>query len=563
MFKSILKIFFLFFFLFVTNNSYAIEKNFFAVSTSHPEATKIGRNILNKGGSAMDAILAVQMVLNLVEPQSSGIGGGGFLLYFDKKNSNLTFYDGREIAPNKIKKEFFLDNNGNPLKFYDIAVGGKAIGVPGLVSMLDIAHKDYGLMDWKTLFEPAIKLSKNGFNISPRLYKAIKKDNYLYFFPESKKYFYRKNKTYIKMIPKMLDEIQPKKKHDILKNPDFANTLRIISLKRSKGFYEGKIAKNMVYTIQNSPIKKGVVNLNDLKNYKAKKRNPLCGKYREYKVCSAPLPSAGGFSILQVLGILEEFELSKDKINENIYLILEASRYSYNDRYKYLGDSDFTNIKINNLLSKEYLKQIASKISLNKKIESKFKIKNKFFTPTSTTHVSIIDMYGNVASLTSSIENTFGSRLMVNGFLLNNQLSDFNFKIEKDLFANNIIEPNKRPLSSMSPTIIFDKNNNVKMVIGSPGGKSIIMYIIKTIIAVLDWEMGIQEAVNFPNFSISNNTVLIEKKRFSKEFKENLSNLGYIIVEKELNSGLNGFEIKDNVMFGAADKRRNGLVLYN
>ena len=563
MFKSILKIFFLFFFLFVTNNSYAIEKNFFAVSTSHPEASKIGRNILNKGGSAMDAILAVQMVLNLVEPQSSGIGGGGFLLYFDKKNSNLTFYDGREIAPNKIKKEFFLDNNGNPLKFYDIAVGGKAIGVPGLVSMLDIAHKDYGLMDWKTLFEPAIKLSKNGFNISPRLYKAIKKDNYLYFFPESKKYFYRKNKTYIKMIPKMLDEIQPKKKHDILKNPDFANTLRIISLKRSKGFYEGKIAKNMVYTIQNSPIKKGVVNLNDLKNYKAKKRNPLCGKYREYKVCSAPLPSAGGFSILQVLGILEEFELSKDKINENIYLILEASRYSYNDRYKYLGDSDFTNIKINNLLSKEYLKQIASKISLNKKIESKFKIKNKFFTPTSTTHVSIIDMYGNVASLTSSIENTFGSRLMVNGFLLNNQLSDFNFKIEKDLFANNIVEPNKRPLSSMSPTIIFDKNNNVKMVIGSPGGKSIIMYIIKTIIAVLDWEMGIQEAVNFPNFSISNNTVLIEKKRFSKEFKENLSNLGYIIVEKELNSGLNGFEIKDNGMFGAADKRRNGLVLYN
>ena len=563
MFKSILKIFFLFFFLFVTNNSYAIEKNFFAVSTSHPEATKIGRNILNKGGSAMDAILAVQMVLNLVEPQSSGIGGGGFLLYFDKKNSNLTFYDGREVAPNKIKKEFFLDSNGNPLKFYDIAVGGRAIGVPGLVSMLDIAHKDYGLMDWKTLFEPAIKLSKKGFNISPRLYEAIKKDNYLYFFSESKKYFYGKNKTYIKKIPKMMDEIQPKKKHNVLKNPDFANTLRLISLKRSKGFYEGKIAKNMVYTIQNSPIRKGVVNLNDLKNYKAKKRNPLCGKYREYKVCSAPLPSAGGFSILQVLGILEEFELSKDKINDNIYLILEASKHSYNDRYKYLGDSDFANIKINNLLSKEYLKQIASKISLNKKIESKFKINNKFFTPTSTTHVSIIDTYGNVASLTSSIENTFGSRLMVNGFLLNNQLSDFNFKIEKDLFVNNIIEPNKRPLSSMSPTIIFDKNNNVKMVIGSPGGKSIIMYVIKTIIAVLDWEMGIQEAVNFPNFSIYKNKILIEKDNFDKDFKEYLLNLGHLVVEKELNSGLNGFEIKDKSIYGVADKRRNGLVLYN
>ena len=525
----------------------------------------------------MDAVLAVQMALNLVEPQSSGIGGGGFLLYFDKKSSHLSFYDGREIAPSKIKKEFFLDNNGNPLQFHDIAIGGIAIGVPGLVSMLELAHQDYGLLEWKSLFKPAIKLSENGFKISPRLYNAINKDKYLYFFPQSKKYFYKKNKTYssqteinlpfitadIKMISKMKDEIQPKKKNDVLKNPNFADTLRIISLKKSEGFYEGKIAKNIVNTIQNSPIKKGIIDLNDLKNYKAKKRNPLCGKYREYKICSAPLPSAGGFSILQVLGILEEFELSKDKINENIHLILEASKYSYNDRYTYLGDPDFTNIKINNFLSKGYLKQIASKISLNKKTKSKFEIKNKFFTPTSTTHFSIVDTYGNIASITSSIENTFGSRLMVNGFLLNNQLSDFNFKIEKNLFANNIIEPNKRPLSSMSPTIVFDKNNNVRMVIGSPGGKSIIMYVIKTIIAVLDWEMGIQEAVDFPNFSISNDKVLIEKKRFSKEFKTYLSNLGHLIVEKELNSGLNGFEIKDSIMFGVADKRRNGLVLYN
>ena len=544
MFKSIIKKFFLFFFLFIVKNTYAIEKNNFAVSSSHPQASEIGRDILNKGGTAMDAILAAQMVLNLVEPQSSGIGGGGFLLYFDKKNSNLTFYDGREIAPSKIKKEFFLDNNNNPLEFYDIAIGGIAIGVPGLVSMLDMAHKEYGLLEWESLFQPAIKIAKNGFKISPRLYNAINKDKYLYFFPESKKYFYKKN-------------------FNILKNPNLENTIKTISLKRSKGFYEGKIAEKMVYAIQNSPIKKGVLNLNDLKNYKAKKRNALCGKYREYKVCGAPLPSAGGFSILQILGILEEFELSKDKINENIHLILEASKYAYNDRYKYLGDPDFTDIKINNFLSKKYLKEIANKISLNNKIKSKLEIKDQSFTPTSTTHLSIIDSYGNVASLTSSIENMFGSRLMVNGFLLNNQLSDFNFKIEKNLFSNNIIEPNKRPLSSMSPTIIFDKNNNIKMVIGSPGGKSIIMYVIKTIIAVLDWKMGIQEAVNFPNFSISGNKVLIENKRFSEEFKSYLSNLGHLIVEKELNSGLNGFEIKDKIIFGVADQRRNGVVLYN
>ena len=544
LFKSIIKIFFFFLFIFITKNTYAVEKNNFIISTSHPQASKIGRDILNKGGSAMDAVIAVQMVLNLVEPQSSGIGGGGFLLYFDKKSSNLSFYDGREIAPSKIKKEFFLDNNGDPLKFYDIAIGGMGIGVPGIVSMLEMGHQDYGLLKWKNLFEPAIKLSENGFKISPRLNNAINKDKYLHFFPQSKKYFY-------------------KKKFDVLKNPNFANTLRIISLKKSKGFYQGIIAKNIVYAAQNSPIKKGIIELNDLKNYEAKKRKPLCGKYRKYKICSAPLPSAGGFSILQVLGILEEFELPKDKINENIHLILEASKYSYNDRYKYLGDPAFSNIKINNFLSKEYLKQIASQISINKKTELNIKIKNESFLPTSTTHFSIADTHGNIASITSSIENTFGSRLMTNGFLLNNQLSDFNFKIEKDLFKNNIIEPGKKPLSSMSPTIVFDKNNNVRMVIGSPGGKSIIMYVIKTIIAVLDWEMGIQEAVDFPNFSIFNDKILIEKKRFNEEFKKYFSNLGYLIVEKELNSGLNGFEIKDNIMFGAADKRRNGLVLYN
>ena len=553
----------MFIFLFAIRDTYAAEKKNFAISTSHPVASKIGRNILNKGGNAIDAVIGTQMALNLIEPQSSGIGGGGFLLYFDKKSSNLIFYDGREVAPSKIKKELFLDNNGNPLQFYDVAVGGAAIGVPGLVSMFELAHKNYGLIEWKNLFKPAIKIAENGFKVSPRLHNAINKDKYLYFFSQSKEYFYRKNKTYIKMIPKIKDEYQPKTNFDVLKNPNFANTLRIISLKKSEGFYEGKIARNIVYSIQNSPIKKGVMDLNDLKTYKAKKRKPLCGKYREYKICSAPPPSAGGFSILQILGILEEFELSKDKINQNIHLILEASKYAYNDRYKYLGDPDFSNIKINNFLSKEYLKQIASEISINKQTKLNIKVKNRSFIPTSTTHISIVDTYGNIASMTSSIENTFGSRLMVNGFLLNNQLSDFNFKIENNLFGNNIIEPKKRPLSSMSPTIVFDKNNNVRMVIGSPGGKSIILYVIKTIIAVLDWEMGIQEAVDFPNFSIFNDKILIEKKKFNKEFKKYLSNLGHLIVEKELNSGLNGFEIKDNIIFGVADKRRDGLVLYN
>ena len=214
-------------------------------------------------------------------------------------------------------------------------------------------------------------------------------------------------------------------------------------------------------------------------------------------------------------------------------------------------------------MTKKYLRQIAKRISTKKRGGSNIKINNESFIPTSTTHFSVIDSYGNIASITSSIENTFGSRLMASGFLLNNQLSDFNFKIDGDLFKNNIVEPKKRPLSSMSPTIIFDKNNNVKMVIGSPGGKSIIMYVVKTIIAVLDWKMGIEEAVNFPNFSIHKEKILIEKNKFDDEYKKYLLNLGHLVVEKELNSGLNGFEIKGNLIFGVADKRRNGLAIYN
>ena len=533
----------------ITKKSYSTEKNNFLISTSHPMASKIGKEILNNGGNAMDAVVAVQMALNLLEPESSGIGGGAFLLYYNKNNSKLYFYDGRETAPANIKKEFFLDKEGNVLKFYDIAVGGLAIGVPGLVSLLDIAHKKHGSLNWSSLFVPSINLSKKGFKNSDKLNKAITKDKFLYLFPESKDYFYQNNK--------------PKKKEKIIKNANFLNTLNIISLKRSKGFYEGELAKDIVNSVKNSPIKNGYIELNDLKSYKAKQRNPLCGKYKKYKICSAAPPSAGGFSILQILGILEEFDLSKNKIKENIHLILEAAKFSYNDRYKYLGDPDFSSIKINKLLSKKYLKNISNEISKNKIRDFTYNSQNETYIPTSTTHFSIIDKYGNIASITSSIENTFGSRIMTNGFLLNNQLSDFNFKIKNNLYKNNIIEPLKRPLSSMSPTIIFDENNNIRMVIGSPGGKSIIMYVVKTIIAVLDWEMSIEEAVNFPNFSIYKNKILIEKDNFDKDFKEYLLNLGHLVVEKELNSGLNGFEIKDKIIYGAADKRRNGLFIHN
>ena len=305
------------------------------------------------------------------------------------------------------------------------------------------------------------------------------------------------------------------------------------------------------------------MNLEDLKNYKAIKQNPICGKYRKYKVCSASLPSAGGFSIIQILGILENFTLSKNTIKKDIHLILEASKYSYLDRFKYLGDPSFNAINLKKFLSDEYLKNIASKISTVDAIKLNFGVNKQLNNQRSTTHFSIKDQYGNIVSMTSSIENSFGSRLMAGGFLLNNQLSDFNFKQNNGLYKNNIVEPGKKPLSSMSPTIIFDEKNNVKMVIGSPGGKSIIMYVIKAIIAVIDWNMPIKDAVNFPNFSLENNIVLLEKKRFDEEIKKYLLSLGHTIEEKKLNSGLHGFEMKKNIISGAADKRREGLVLVN
>mgnify|MGYP001133383801 FL=1 len=542
--------FFLFIFYCISLNTSIAETKNILVSTANPLASQTGRDILLGGGNAIDAAVAVQLVLNLVEPQSSGLGGGGFLLYFDNKNKKLIFYDGRETAPSKIKKEHFLDKNGQPLSFYDAAVGGLAVGVPGLVSMLELVHKEYGMMKWESLFKPAINLSLEGFPISSRLHNQIKKDNYLHLIPNTSKYFYENTNI-------------PKKVGYILKNKEFAETLKIISVGRSKAFYQGNLAKEIISTIQNSPIRKGVMNLEDLKNYKAIKQNPICGKYRKYKVCSASLPSAGGFSIIQILGILENFTLSKNTIKKDIHLILEASKYSYLDRFKYLGDPSFNAINLKKFLSDEYLKNIASKISTVDAIKLNFGVNKQLNNQRSTTHFSIKDQYGNIVSMTSSIENSFGSRLMAGGFLLNNQLSDFNFKQNNGLYKNNIVEPGKKPLSSMSPTIIFDEKNNVKMVIGSPGGKSIIMYVIKAIIAVIDWNMPIKDAVNFPNFSLENNIVLLEKKRFDEEIKKYLLSLGHTIEEKKLNSGLHGFEMKKNIISGAADKRREGLVLVN
>ena len=549
MFKLYSKFFLFIFYCISLNTSIAETKNIL-VSTANPLASQAGRDILLGGGNAIDAAVAVQLVLNLVEPQSSGLGGGGFLLYFDNRNKNLIFYDGRETAPSKIKKEHFLDKNGQPLSFYDAAVGGLAVGVPGLVSMLELVHKEYGMMKWESLFKPAINLSLEGFPISSRLHNQIKKDNYLHLIPNTSKYFYENTNI-------------PKKVGYILKNKEFAETLKIISVGRSKAFYQGNLAKEIISTIQNSPIRKGVMNLEDLKNYKAIKQNPICGKYRKYKVCSASLPSAGGFSIIQILGILENFTLSKNTIKKDIHLILEASKYSYLDRFKYLGDPSFNAINLKKFLSDEYLKNIASKISTVDAIKLNFGVNKQLNNQRSTTHFSIKDQYGNIVSMTSSIENSFGSRLMAGGFLLNNQLSDFNFKQNNGLYKNNIVEPGKKPLSSMSPTIIFDEKNNVKMVIGSPGGKSIIMYVIKAIIAVIDWNMPIKDAVNFPNFSLENNIVLLEKKRFDEEIKKYLLSLGHTIEEKKLNSGLHGFEMKKNIISGAADKRREGLVLVN
>jgi len=542
--------------------SSASGQNMMVVS-AHPLATRAGYDILKKGGSAADAAIAVQLVLGMVEPQSSGLGGGGFALYYDAQSKQLVTLDGRETAPSNVGKHLFMGAEGRPLRFYDASIGGRAVGTPGLLRMMEKLHQWYGKVAWGDLFPPAIEVSEKGFTVSDRLHRQLLKERGRFEADvDAKLYFYP-------------DVNNPLRVGDVLSNQAYASTLKKIAMNGADYFYEGALAQDVVAKVRDLPKNRGALSVEDMAGYKAKEREAVCGNYRSYKVCSMGQPSSGGLTLLMMLGILDHFDLrSLGATNpESWHLISEASRLAFADRNQYMADPDFVKTPNLDLLDGTYLKIRAESISSEGALlevtagvppnwsEEQKNAPDDSIKPPGTTHITIVDGEGSIISMTSSIENSFGARLMVNGFLLNNQLTDFSFKPydkEGNLVANSVLG-NKRPRSSMAPTIIFDASGNPVMALGSAGGSRIIGFVLQRIIAVLDWDMDIQSALDMPSILHRGNKLEVET--IGLDYAEPLKNLGHPISVGEMNSGLTAIHFADGQIYGAADPRRDGTAM--
>ena len=543
-------------------NSTSVYARQHMISAANPLAAKAGLEVLRSGGSAIDAAIATQMVLTLVEPQSSGIGGGAFLLHYNKSTGAIESYDGRETAPQSATAEMFLKADGKRKKFYDAVVGGSSVGVPGLLRMLEMVHRDHGKLPWKELFQPAIDLAENGFVISPRLAGLLAREKYIKTVPATKAYFYAPDGT-------------PKKAGTVLRNPALAATFRIIAEKGADAFYDGAIAEGIVSTVRTAAKNPSGMTVADLASYEAIKRPPVCMDYRQWKVCGMGPPSSGGLTTLQILGIVEQFDLAGfvPFSARPVHLVSEASALAFADRNTYIADPDFIPVPSAGMIDKGYLKSRASEVSRFKAGRKRFPgmpglVSQLNYAPgeneqgLSTTHMSIIDDDGNAVSMTSSIENAFGSRLMSGGFLLNNQLTDFSFLPARNGSpVANRAAPGKRPRSSMSPTLVLDRDGKLVMAVGSPGGSRIIGYVTKTIIAALDWKMDMDAAIDAPYFVNRNGSTELEKGTGLDDLKPLLEDMGHKVKLINRASGLHGIRITLYGLEGGADRRREGIAI--
>jgi gamma-glutamyltranspeptidase/glutathione hydrolase len=541
----------------------------FMVAAANPHATDAGYQMLKQGGSAIDAAIATQLVLTLVEPQSSGIGGGAFVMYYDGKR--VQAYDGRETAPAAATEKLFQDANGQPLSREAGVVGGRSTGAPGVLRMLEQVHKEHGKLPWATLFGPAIKLAENGFAVSPRLNGLLTWDKYIVRDPVAAAYFYDKNK-------------KPWPVGHVLKNPELARTLREVARGGADAFYQGRIAKDIAAKVASHPTNPGLLSAADIANYRPKERDPVCSDYKAWTVCGMPPPSSGGIAIAQMLGVLETKGIENyapvdGKLGADaIHLFTEAGRLAYADRNRYVADTDFVPLPgkgVAALLDKHYLAQRASLITERSMGRAKFGVPDSMsvawgadtaIDSPSTSHLVAVDAFGGGLSMTTSVEDAFGSRQMVDGFILNNQLTDFSFDSadENGPIANRV-QAGKRPRSAMSPTLVFDKQTG-KLVLatGSPGGSAIINYVAKVLVGTLDWKLNVQQAISLPNFGSRNGPTELEAGRVSPEVIEALKARGHEVRQFEQNSGLQGLmriqrDGKD-IWFGGADPRREGVV---
>lgn len=546
-----------------TSDKQLVKAKDWMVTAANPEATQAGAEVLARGGNAVDAMVAVQLMLGLVEPQSSGIGGGSFLVYWDSKKQRLTTYDGRETAPSAANEDLFLDKNGKPLKFYDAVVGGRSVGTPGTVKLLWDVHQKYGALDWDEVVLPIAQKAEQGFTISERLSMLIENDvDFLTRHPTTAAYFLNKDGT-------------PKTQGTLLKNPDYAQTLRTIAEKGSDGFYKGPVATAIVNAVQKEAASNpGKLSLADLANYQVKNRQAVCAPYKQYDVCGMGPPSSGALTLGQILMLTEPFKLNELGSNNptSWQILADASRLAFADRGLYMADSDFFDVPVKGLLDQEYIAERSALITPNEALQkvsagSPPAVKtvqlaqDQAIELPSTTHFNIVDSQGNVISMTSSIENVFGSRVMAAGFLLNNELTDFSFVANQDgKPVANRVEANKRPRSSMAPTIVMH-DDKPYLAIGSPGGSRIIGYVAQSIIAHVDWGMDIQQAIDQPRMINRFGAMDVEINTPLADYAQQFEAMGYSVNKRELNSGLHAIRITETGLEGAADPRREGVAL--
>lgn len=539
------------------------SKNYM-IAAANPLASEAGAEILEKGGTAIDAMVAVQTVLGLVEPQSSGLGGGAFLVYYDAAAKRLTTFDGRETAPAEATPKLFLDDKGEPLGFFDAVVGGRSVGTPGTVRLLTDTHVRYGKLAWKELLEPARKLAADGFAVSPRLASLVAEEGEkLKAHPVTASYFFD-------------DKGAPLKAGAILKNPDYAATLTALAEGGANAFYAGPIAEGIVDTVRGFSANPGLLSMTDLANYRVKEREPVCISYRALDVCGMGPPSSGALTVGQILGMSEHFDLKAlgPDNPESWRIIGDAQRLAFADRGRYMADIDFVPMPVKGLLDKAYLETRAALLDGDRALEADAVTAGKpewqhamrlgdsrAIELPSTSHFVIADSFGNVLSMTTTIENGFGSRLMTGGFLLNNELTDFSFETHQDgVPIANRVEPGKRPRSSMSPTVVM-KDGSPVLAIGSPGGSQIIGYVAQALIAHIDWGMDVQQAISMPHLVNRFGRYDIEAGTDAEKLTAPLEAMGYEVNATEMTSGLHAIEITPDGFEGGADPRREGVAI--
>jgi gamma-glutamyltranspeptidase / glutathione hydrolase len=537
------------------------------VVSANPYASDAGLTILREGGGAVDAAIAVQLVLTLVEPQSSGVGGGAFMLFYkapdDGAPSAVTAYEGRETAPAAASPDMFLNANGRPESFGVVGVGGLAVGVPGALRMLELAHREHGRLPWAKLFDPAIELAENGFAVSPRLYGLLNGFKRFARGEDFRRYFYDENG-------------EPHPVGYVLKNPEYAAALRLLAARGAEPLYTGELAAAIAAKVRDNNVRAGRMVPEDLAKYRAHASQPLCTTYRSFKVCGPQLPSSGGVTTQEVLGILGAFDLSRlrDRPAEAIHLFAEANRLAFADRNLYLGDPEFVPAPVAELLAPRYVRKRAALIDPKtampnavagaplRRVAWEYAPGSAAERP-STSHFSIADRFGDGVAMTTSVQGAFGSQLMVGGFILNNELTDFQYQpeVEGRPVANRI-EGGKRPLSSMAPTMLLDQQGRLRLLVGSPGGTRIIGFVAQSIVGFVDWGLDVQQTVAAPHFLAEEGPVELEEDTDVVAQRAALEAMGHTVALRDLNSGLHAIAIdytaKGRELRAGVDPRREG-----